>query len=161
MFLTREKIEPQIASLPTVARNDGRGVIARRAEADEAISGASILFFGMVRNHSDGRKVQYLEYEAYEEMAERMIEETIQKAYLRWPVTGVRILHRLGRIELGEMAVAIQVCAGHRDEAYRASRFLIESIKHKVPIWKKEIFEDGTSEWSLCNHPPVKQEMGC
>lgn len=116
-------------------------------------SGASLLFLGTVRNHSEGREVLYLEYEAYEEMAEKMIAELIAEAFQRWPLEGIRLFHRLGRVELGEIAVAIAVETAHRDEAYQASRYLIEGIKHKVPIWKKEYFADGTSQWSRCHAP--------
>lgn len=112
--------------------------------------GASVLFLGTVRNHSKGRGVLYLEYEAYEEMAEGMIQRLMDAAFRQWPLEDVKLFHRLGRVGLGEIAVAIDVRSVHRDEAYRASRYLIEEIKHRVPIWKKEFFEDGTSEWSLC-----------
>ncbi len=113
-------------------------------------AGASVIFLGIVREYSQGKKVFYLEYEAYEEMAERILKELVKAAFERWPLEEVRVLHRLGRVELGEIAVVIEVQSSHRDEAYQASRFLIEEIKHKVPIWKKEYFEDGTNEWSLC-----------
>lgn len=114
-------------------------------------SGASVLFLGTVRNHSEGRGVLYLEYDAYEEMAERIIKSLIHSVFRQWPLEDVKLLHRLGRIELGQVAVAISVLSAHRDEAYQASRFLIEEIKHRVPIWKKEFFEDGASQWSLCH----------
>ena len=112
--------------------------------------GASVIFLGTVRNHSEGRGVLYLEYEAYEAMAEQMIEELVKSAFEKWSLEDVKLLHRLGRVELGEIAVAIEVRSIHRDEAYQASRHLIEGIKRKVPIWKKEYFEDGTNEWSSC-----------
>ena len=115
-------------------------------------SGAEVIFIGKVRNHSNNRKVLYLEYEAYESMAEKMIDALIRKTKSLWHVDSIEVLHRLGRVSLGEIAVLIQVSSAHRDEAYQASRFLIEEIKHKVPIWKKEYFADGTSEWSLCRH---------
>jgi molybdopterin synthase catalytic subunit len=135
MFLTRDKIQPGVFSA-----------------FEDCAAGAEIVFMGKIRNHSRGKSVLYLEYEAYEAMAEKMIEENIRRAYLRWPITQVRILHRIGKVELGEISVLIQVQAAHRDEAYKASRFLIDSIKHNVPIWKKEFFENGTYEWSLCHH---------
>ena len=115
-------------------------------------AGASVLFLGMIRNHSMGRKVLYLEYEAYQEMAERTIDGLIEEAKNKWPLERIKILHRLGKVELGQIAVGIEVRAAHRDEAYQVSRFLIESIKHKAPIWKKEYFEDGTNAWSQCHH---------
>ena len=130
MYLTRE----------TINVSDGRNLK----------SGASLVFLGTVRNHSEGREVLYLEYEAYEAMAERMIEESVKSAFEKWKLEEIKLLHRLGCVELGEIAVAIEVRSAHRDEAYQASRYLIEEIKHKVPIWKKEYFKDGTGEWSLC-----------
>ena len=130
MYLTRE----------TINISDGRNLK----------SGASLVFLGTVRNHSEGREVLYLEYEAYETMAERMIEESVKSAFEKWKLEEIKLLHRLGCVELGEIAVAIEVRSAHRDEAYQASRYLIEEIKHRVPIWKKEYFADGTSEWSLC-----------
>ena len=113
-------------------------------------AGASVLFLGTVRDLSEGRGVLYLEYEAYEAMAERIIAELIKSAFEQWSVEEIKLLHRLGRVEPGEISIAIVVLSVHRDEAYQASRYLIEGIKHKVPIWKKEYFTDGTSEWSLC-----------
>ena len=118
--------------------------------ADDFHSGAEVIFLGKVRDHSQGRKVLFLDYEAYESMAENLIGSFIQEARARWKIDDVKVLHRLGKVGLGEIAVLIQVQSAHRDEAYQASRFLIESIKHQVPIWKKEYFEDGTNEWSLC-----------
>ncbi len=115
-------------------------------------SGAEVVFIGKVRDHSAGRKVLFLEYEAYEAMAENSIENLIGEAKSHWKVGAVSVLHRLGKVALGEIAVLIKVESAHRDEAYQASRFLIEEIKHKVPVWKKEYFADGTTEWSLCKH---------
>jgi molybdopterin synthase catalytic subunit len=119
--------------------------------------GASVLFLGIVRDHSraeDGqhKQVRFLEYEAYESMAEALLDQLILAAKAQWSVDNVRLQHRVGRVQLGEIAVAIEVSSAHRDEAYRASRFLIDEIKHRVPIWKKEHFSDGSSEWSLCRH---------
>ena len=121
-------------------------------------AGANVLFLGRIRDGSEGRKVLYLEYEAYQEMAERMIRDLIHEAQDQWPLEKIQILHRLGKVELGQIAVGIEVQAIHRDEAYQASRFLIEGIKHKVPIWKKETFEDGTSAWTRC--PPRQRLNG-
>ncbi len=122
---------------------------------EEYHAGAAVLFLGKVRDHSQGKQVLYLEYEAYEAMAEQMIQELINKAKALWPVDQVRVQHRLGKVGLGEIAVLIEVQSAHRDEAYQASRFLIEEIKHKVPIWKKEYFADGTSAWGVCRHEPA------
>ena len=125
-----------------------------RSRPGDFHSGADVIFLGKVRDHSQEKKVLFLEYEAYESMAENLIESFIQETRARWPIDSLKVLHRLGKVGLGEIAVLIQVQSAHRDEAYQASRFLIESIKRKAPIWKKEYFEDGTSEWSLCRHMP-------
>ncbi len=130
------------------------------APANNFSAGAEVLFFGVIRNHSEGRKVKFLNYEAYAPMAERLLEELVKEAQRAWPLEQVRLLHRTGRLELGDIAVAIGVHSAHRDEAYQASRFLIEQIKHQVPIWKKEYFEDGTSEWSLCSHDCLPSPSG-
>ena len=104
----------------------------------------------LLSQSSQARKVLYLEYEAYESMAEPMMKELVREAHARWPLEEIKIAHRIGRVDLGQIAVAIQVNSAHRDEAYQASRFLIEEIKYQVPIWKKEYFEDGTNAWGFC-----------
>ncbi len=86
-------------------------------------------------------------------MAEKMIGVIVEEAEARWDAEKARVLHRIGPLQTGEAAVAISVSATHRAEAFEACRFLIEEIKKRVPIWKKEIFEDGTSEWVSCLHP--------
>lgn len=122
--------------------------------------GASVLFLGTVRDHSEDKEVLYLEYEAYEEMAERLMAELVACAFRRWTLEEVRLLHRLGRVALGEIAVAIEVHSAHRDEAYQASSYLIEEIKHRVPIWKKEYFTDGTHQWSACQSVDPSTKTG-
>jgi len=105
--------------------------------------GALCLFAGAVRNHNAGRDVLYLEYEAYEEMALPLMDEIADEALRRWPIGDVRIVHRLGRMEIGEVSVAIAVASPHRKEAFEACRFAIDTLKSRVPIWKKEFFADG------------------
>ncbi|HEX2882384.1 MAG TPA: molybdenum cofactor biosynthesis protein MoaE [Polyangiaceae bacterium] len=136
-YLTPETIDPQ----------------AFLAAPTDYHRGASVLFLGIVRDHSQAKQVLFLEYEAYESMAEALLDQLVLAAKAQWPLAHVRLRHRIGRVHLGEIAVAIEVSSAHRDEAYRASRFLIDEIKHRVPIWKKEHFSDGSSEWSLCRHP--------
>ena len=114
--------------------------------------GALASFVGIVRNYDHGRAVKKLFYECYFSMANRMIEKIVEQTKREWGVEQVRVLHRVGSLEIGEVAVAIAVSAVHRAEAFAACRFIIEEIKKKVPIWKKEIFEDDTSEWVLCDH---------
>ncbi len=118
-------------------------------------AGGTVLFFGIVRNQALQRQVTHLVYEAYEPLAERMIDELISKAMRIWPLLRIQVLHRLGRVEAGEIAVAIEVISKHRDEAYKASRFLIDQIKTDVPVWKKEYFEDGSYRWGQCEHKTV------
>jgi molybdopterin synthase catalytic subunit len=105
--------------------------------------GAVCLFLGVVRNENAGRRVTFLEYEAYEEMALRMLEELAEEARRSFRVSDVRIVHRLGALQIGEASVAISVTAPHRADAFAACRHVIDTLKKTVPIWKKEHFEGG------------------
>jgi molybdopterin synthase catalytic subunit len=107
--------------------------------------GAACLFVGVVRNENQGRSVERLEYEAYEEMALPLMEEIAAETRRRFPMTGVRLVHRLGCLEVGEASVAIATTSPHRGEAFAACRFAIDTLKAKVPIWKKEHYADGTA----------------
>ncbi len=107
--------------------------------------GALCLFLGVVRNQNAGRPVLRLEYEAYEEMALPLMEEIAAEAGRLHPVTRIQIVHRLGRLELGEPSVAIAVSSPHRSEAFAACRFAIDALKARVPIWKKEHYADGSA----------------
>ena len=108
-----------------------------------AADGAVCLFVGVVRNENEGRRVRYLEYEAYEDMALPLMEQIASEAGARWRVTDVRLVHRLGRLEIGEPSVAVAVASPHRAEAFAACRYVIDTVKATVPIWKKEFYEDG------------------
>jgi molybdopterin synthase catalytic subunit len=105
--------------------------------------GAAVLFEGVVRNSTRGRRTLYLDYEAYEEMALRQMEELAQQALQQFRVRDVALVHRLGRLEIGESSVLIVVASAHRAAAFDACRWLIDTLKRRVPIWKKEYFEDG------------------
>jgi molybdopterin synthase catalytic subunit len=122
----------------------------------EPEDGALCVFTGVVRNHNDGKSVLYLEYEGYEEMVASIFDEIAQEAKARFGVTRVRMVHRLGRMEIGETSVAVAVSSPHRGEAFEACRFAIDTLKHKAPIWKKEFYADGSS-WlegpGGCAHP--------
>ena len=118
----------------------------------EARSGALSFFVGIVRDHDERRPVRSLFYDCYESMAESMIARLIQEAKQRWSIDGARVLHRVGGLVVGDIAVVVAVESAHREEAFSASRFLIEGIKHRVPIWKKQFYEDGSNEWTLCQH---------
>jgi molybdopterin synthase catalytic subunit len=105
--------------------------------------GAALVFEGIVRNQTRGRKTLYLDYEAYEEMALDQMESLANQAMQRFQIRDVAIVHRLGRLEIGETSVLIVVASAHRAAAFDACRWLIDTLKRTVPIWKKEHFEDG------------------
>lgn len=105
--------------------------------------GAALVFEGVVRNQSRGRKTRYLEYEAYEEMALQQMESLAAQALTQFQIRDVAIVHRLGHLEIGETSVLIAVASAHRAAGFDACRWLIDSLKRTVPIWKKEYFEDG------------------
>ena len=102
-----------------------------------------MVFEGIVRNNTRGRRTLYLDYEAYESMALNEMRKLAEAALERFAVRDVRLVHRLGRLEIGETSVLIVVAAAHRGAAFEACRWLIDSLKKTVPIWKKEHFEDG------------------
>ena len=118
--------------------------VSRRV-ADPA-AGCVVSFAGLVRGDNQGRQVRYLEYEAYPEMAEPILAQIGAEAQARWPVDKVAIVHRVGRLEIGEASVVVAVASPHRAEAFAACRFAIDALKAQVPIWKKELYADG-SEW--------------
>lgn len=105
--------------------------------------GAIVIFDGVVRNHSRGRRTLYLDYEAYETMALEKLRELAGRARARFAIRNLAMVHRLGRIEIGESSVLIAVFSAHRAAAFEACRWLIDTLKRTVPIWKKEYFEDG------------------
>lgn len=105
--------------------------------------GGLCVFVGVVRNENGGRAVLHLEYEAFEEMALPLMRDIAEETRRRWPVTSVRMVHRLGRLEIGEASVAVAVASPHRAEAFAACRHAIDALKATVPIWKKEFYADG------------------
>jgi MoaE-MoaD fusion protein len=113
------------------------------AAAKQGSDGAVVVFDGIVRDNTRGRNTLYLDYEAYEEMAERQIAELAGQAVERFGVRAVTLVHRLGRLEIGETSVLIVVASAHRGAAFEACRWLIDTLKKTVPIWKKETFVDG------------------
>ena len=139
--LTHNPIETS-AILASVASND---------------AGAVVLFLGTTREFTDGRQTASLDYECYPDMAEKKLAELEAVARQRWPLTGCAIVHRLGHLELGEASIAIAVSSPHRHVAFEAGKWLIDTIKEVVPIWKQENWADGTSEWV---HPgaPASQD---
>ena len=116
------------------------------AQVRRADRGAVVSFVGQVRDHHAGRPVTSLCYSAYEPMAEKCCAEILAAAEARWPVS-VAMSHRLGELAIGDSAVVIVVAAGHRDEAFAACRWVIEEVKARLPIWKRERYADGSEAW--------------
>jgi len=129
--------------------------IAAQIRTDE--DGAVCTFDGCVRNHSHGRTTLYLEYEAYEAMALSKMREIAAHLHRNHPIGRVAMVHRLGRLEIGETSVFIAVSAAHRGAAFDACRYAIDTLKKTVPIWKKEFFADG-AVWADGELPPVPAE---
>ncbi len=115
--------------------------VLRSVQTPEA--GAIDIFIGTTRNHSAGKQVLSLEYEAYEPMALKLMEAIAREAHARWSTHQIAIVHRVGRVEVGEASVVIAVSASHRKEAFEACRYAIDALKKDVPIWKKEVFAEG------------------
>jgi molybdopterin synthase catalytic subunit len=114
------------------------------ARVDDPGAGGIVIFSGVVRNETGGRPVKFLEYEAHAAMAEAKLREIGAAIRERWPeVKRVAMLHRIGRLEIGESSVLIAVSAAHRGDAFEACRYAIDTLKRVVPVWKKEHFEDG------------------
>jgi molybdopterin synthase catalytic subunit len=124
----------------TRERIDAEGLIAA---AKRGVDGAVVVFDGIVRNNTRGRQTLHLDYEAYEEMALKLMGELAHEARGLFGVRSVTMVHRLGRLQVGETSVLIVVASAHRAQAFEASRWLIDTLKKKVPIWKKETFVDG------------------
>jgi molybdopterin synthase catalytic subunit len=114
-----------------------------------ASAGGVVLFAGTVRDHSDAGTVSGLDYEAWSEMAESRMADIGLEILDRWPVTRVALLHRTGRLDIGETSVLVCCSAPHRAEAFEAARYGIERIKQDVPIWKKEHLASGEAEWVM------------
>ncbi|MEM9177435.1 MAG: molybdenum cofactor biosynthesis protein MoaE [Myxococcota bacterium] len=144
----------EVAFLPPVAGGDGtakrctisasaldEAEVAARVEGPDA--GGVVSFVGRVRDHARGHSIEHLEYEAYPAMAEREMEKIVDEAAEKWPGTRVAIAHRVGRLEIGDAAVVVVAASAHRDEAFDACRFAIDTLKVTVPIWKREVATDG------------------
>lgn len=148
---TRLSAGDEVALLPPVSGGAPRAMIVRE-KIDTAVlsdgikdpeDGAALVFEGIVRNNTRGRQTFYLEYEAYEAMALQEMERLCERALAQFPIREARIVHRLGRLEIGETSVLIVVASAHRGSAFDACRWLIDTLKKTVPIWKKEYFKDG------------------
>ncbi len=129
-YLSRDPVE--VAELITAVQSARDGAIAT--------------FLGVIRDHHDGKSVTELEYTGYEPMAQTVAAAVVAEAESRWPVR-VGLRHRLGRLVIGDVAVAVVVAGAHRDEAFAACRFVVDEVKRRVPIWKRERYPDGTEAW--------------
>jgi molybdopterin synthase catalytic subunit len=114
--------------------------------ASSLAAGAVNVFIGTVRNNANGKNVVWLEYESYETMAVTEIRKIIDDASHRWPLLGWAVSHRIGTLKPGEVSVVVAVSSPHRRESFEACQYIIDNVKAKAPIWKKEVFEDG-EEW--------------
>lgn len=121
-----------------------------RAELADPACGGYAAFEGWVRDHNEGQRVMRLEYEAFEALAVREGTRVIDEACERFGVRRALCVHRLGSLELGAVAVWVGAVSEHRDEAFRACRYIIDEVKHRLPIWKKEHYQSGDSGWVNC-----------
>ena len=113
------------------------------ASVENEANGAVVTFLGTTRIQTRGKQVLYLEYEAYEEMAQKMLTRIVEEIRQEWNIEYVSIAHRFGRLEIGEISLVAAVGSPHRGEAFSACQYIVNRIKENVPIWKKEVFEDG------------------
>ena len=138
-WITREPIRP-------------RDVLERVGAAED---GAVLLFLGVVRNHNDGAAVSGMTYDAYDEMAGTVLGEIAGEAAERLGTDRVAVVHRVGELEIGQVSVAIAASSPHRAESFDATRYVIEEIKKRLPVWKKEHYVEAGSKWLEGNVPPV------
>jgi molybdopterin synthase catalytic subunit len=124
--------------------------IGLRAFLENPASGACVVFEGLIRNHNEGRAVLRLEYEAYGALAVKEGEAILREARERFHIKEAVCAHRTGLLEIGEMAVWVGVSSAHRGEAFKACAYIIDTVKQRVPIWKREHYADGTDEWVNC-----------
>ena len=116
------------------------------ATVQKESNGGVVTFLGATRNETEGNRVLYLEYEAYEGMAGKMLARIAEEVSERWGIADVSIAHRFGRLQPGEVSMVVAVASPHRQEAFQACLYTVDRIKENVPIWKKEVYEDG-EEW--------------
>lgn len=123
---------------------------ALRAGLGSEVDGAVVTFEGIVRNHNQGKQVKSLFYEACTELAQSEAEDIFKEAEARFGLTAIVCVHRVGALQVGDTAVFVGVSTAHRGESFEGCRFIIDAIKHRLPIWKKEEYLDGSSNWVNC-----------
>lgn len=138
-------LPPVSGGAPAATRLQNEPILPEQllAELKAGEDGAVVVFDGIVRNHTRNRRTLYLEYESYREMAETQLQQLAERSRAMFAIRDLRIIHRLGRLEIGETSVWIAVASAHRAAAFDACRWVIDTLKTTVPIWKKEFFEDG------------------
>jgi molybdopterin synthase catalytic subunit len=139
-WITREPIEPRAVLSMVGAPEDG----------------AAVLFLGMVRDHNEGRAVSGMRYDSYGAMAEKVLHQIAGEAAARLGTERMAVVHRVGELGIGEVSVAIAASAPHRAETFDATRYVIEEIKRRLPVWKEEHYVGGGSEWLEGSIPPVQ-----
>ena len=127
IHITSDPLEPN--SVTEIVRNNSNGAV--------------ITFLGTTRDSTDGKNVNYLEYEAYQPMAHNMIQQIFDEVKERWEIEDLAISHRLGKVEIGEISMVVAISSPHRKQAFEAGQYSIDRIKEIVPIWKKEFFDNG------------------
>ncbi|MFA6211112.1 MAG: molybdenum cofactor biosynthesis protein MoaE [Candidatus Obscuribacterales bacterium] len=125
---------------------------ALKATMENPLAGALVCFEGVVRNHNEGHEVVTLEYEAYETLAGAEAQKILEEARQQFALIAAICVHRTGLLSIGEPAVFVGVTSAHRDAAFQGCRYIIDEIKTRLPIWKKETYRDGSSGWVNCNH---------
>ena len=130
IHITSDPLEPN--SVTEIVRNNSNGAV--------------ITFLGKTRDSTDGKNVNYFEYEAYQPMAQNMIQQIFDEVKERWEIEDLAISHRLGKVEIGEISMVVAISSPHRKQAFEAGQYSIDRIKEIVPIWKKEFFDNG-EEW--------------
>lgn len=144
--------------MPTLAKNHFKitatviDVNSLKAELADERAGAVATFEGHVRNHNEGRSVTKLEYEACESLAEAEAKRIFEEAKQRFDLLHCGCVHRVGELQIGDIAVWVGVSSKHRDAAFQAARFIIDEIKLRLPIWKKETYSDGSTGWINCQN---------
>jgi molybdopterin synthase catalytic subunit len=132
----------------------GADTVLPLVAADE--HGAALIFLGMVRNHNEGQAVRGVHYEAYREMAERVLHDIASEACERIAPARIAAVHRIGELAVGDVSIAIAVSTPHRAEAFEACRYVIEEVKQRLSVWKQERYISGQSEWLDGAVPPVE-----
>ncbi len=148
-----------LGNMKTIITNKPIDIIKLEATLNDPACGGVVTFSGKVRNHHEGRSVERLSYEAFIPMAQKELEKITDEAMQRFGVAQVQIVHRVGELAIGDVAVWIGVQSPHRAEAFAACQYAIDELKTRAPIWKKEFYADATSDWVNCHHVATKQPV--